>query len=191
MQDLWLIYRCRHGDTDAFGALYQRHCRSVYRTALNLVRDPTIAEDITQEAFATAFHQIGSLRSAGAFRTWLYRIVVSRATRFLRAEGGERRPLSLEILPEGQSPVTQDPMAAAADLDELAALRRAVLHLEDDLRLPVLLHYYSGLPLAEVAAILAIPRGTVKSRLYTARRRLAVALGATVQSAAEAKELSI
>jgi RNA polymerase sigma-70 factor, ECF subfamily len=190
VDDLWLVYRCRQGDPDAFAALYQRHVRRVYRTALHLVREPGLAEDITQEAFMTAFAEIANLKSPGALRTWLYRIVVTRATRLLRREGGERRPLSLELLPESCD--DHDPAAATVAHDEATELRAAIAALDDDHRLPVLLHYYSDLGIGEIAAVLAIPAGTVKSRLFTARRRLAERLaGTTAGRSALRKELRV
>ncbi|HWI63533.1 MAG TPA: sigma-70 family RNA polymerase sigma factor [Symbiobacteriaceae bacterium] len=191
MEDLWLVYRCRQGDPEAFAQLYQRYARKVYRTALQLVHRKDLAEDITQEAFMTAFQEIHRLRTPAAFRTWLYRILVSRATRLLRQEGGARRPLSLESLPDPVAAGQADLAEAAADLDQLAELREAIDGLDEDLRLTVLLHYYTGLPVSEVAAALAVPPGTVKSRLFTARRRLAEALAAGTGRTALRKELSV
>lgn len=188
MEDLWLVYRCRQGDPDAFAALYRKFSRTVYRTALQLVREPGLAEDITQEAFVTAFVEIARLKTPAAFRTWLYRIVVSRATRLLRREGGERRPLSLDLLPErGEG---ADPAEEAAKADQLAELRQAIAGLDEEHRLAVMLHYYSGLSVGEVAAVLEIPAGTVKSRLFAARRKLAAALSSGDGQAALRKELS-
>jgi RNA polymerase sigma-70 factor (ECF subfamily) len=176
LQDLWLIFQCQRGNAAAFAALYERHRNNVFRTALHLVRDRALAEDITQEAFISVFQEIGRLRTPGAFRTWLYRIVVSRATRLLRSEGGERRPLSLSLLPDREGLNALDPATIAADEVEVADLRRAIAALPEELRLVVLLHYYAELPVAEVSKVLGIPAGTVKSRLYTARERLAAAL---------------
>lgn len=190
--DLWLIHRCRRGDPDAFAALYEAHRRTAYRTALYLVHDPALAEEILQEAFVTVFEQIGTLRSPGAFRTWLYRVVVSRATRALRSEGGRRRPLSLDAMAEQHLPVAPDPEESAADSEEIALLRNAIRYLDDDLRLTVTLHYFSGLSTAEVGAVLGIPAGTVKSRLHTARRRLAELLDADQPAAVrQPREMNI
>lgn len=192
MVDLWLIYRCQRGDPEAYAWLYRRHYRTVFRTALHLVRDRALAEDITQEAFVTAFGGIGQLRSPAAFRTWLYRLVVSRTTRFLRSEGGARRPLSLDLMPELDGPL--DPAAAAAEAEELRELRAAIRALPEEFRLPVVLHYFSGLSVAEVARVLEIPPGTVKSRLYHARGRLARLLKGEAgagQHESAAKEISL
>lgn len=187
MHELWLIYQCQRGDSEAFAALYERHRRRVFRTALHLVREPALAEDITQEAFISVFQEIARLRSPAAFRTWLYRVVVSRATRLLRAEGGVRRPLSLDRMLEAS-----ELQAPVSDEDEQAALRTAIAGLPADLRVPVLLHYFTGLRVAEVAAVLAIPPGTVKSRLHTARACLADALAPEApRSKTVIKEMSI
>lgn len=177
IQELWLIHRSQQGDTAAFASLYERYYRTVFRTALYLVRDSGLAEDITQEAFITAFKEITRLRTPAAFRTWLYRLVVSRTTRALRNEG-RPRSVSLDLLPESQVPADLDPAKTVEDDEEVSILRTAIAELPVDLRLVVLLHYFSGLRVAEVGQVLGIPAGTVKSRLYTARCRLAAALDA-------------
>lgn len=186
MHDLWLIHRCQRGDEEAFAALYERHHRRVFRTALHLVREPALAEDITQEVFIAVFQEISRLRTPAAFRTWLYRLVVSKASRWLRSNGGDRRPLSLDLMAEqrghglagtGAAGSTAAANAkATVDTADIVALRIALVDLPPDLRLTVLLHYYAGLPVAEVAAVLQVPAGTVKSRLHTARARLAISL---------------
>lgn len=177
MEDLWLIFRCQRGNQEAFAALYDRYHLRVFRTALHLVRDPSLAEDITQEVFIAVFREVHNLRTPAAFRTWLYRLVVSKTSRALRGAGGDRRPLSLEGMPEPQLPASPEASGAVIDREEAAALREAIAALPDDLRVTVLLHYYSGLRVAEVAQVLEIPAGTVKSRLHAARTRLAAALG--------------
>lgn len=195
MQDLWLIFRCQRGDPDGFAALYERYYRTVFRTALHLVRDQALAEDITQEAFICVFQEIRNLRSTAAFRTWLYRLVLSRTTRVLRTEGGARRPLSLDLMEEGAPGTdTPDPAVAVSDQAELASLREAVGRLPAELRLPVLLHYYAGLRMAEVGQVLGIPAGTVKSRLFAARTQLETDLERGADSHARksiAKEMRI
>lgn len=185
MHDLWLIHRCQRGDHEAFAALYDRYQQRVFRTAIHLVRDEALAEDITQEVFISVFQEIQRLRTPAAFRTWLYRLVISKTSRALRGQGGDRRPLSVELLQE-QHPLGSEEQASAADPAELAALRDALVNLPNDLRHPILLYYYAGLRVTEVAAVLQIPPGTVKSRLHAARTRLADSLdpNAPVQRAA-------
>ena len=189
MHDMWLIHRCQRGDHEAFAALYDRHHQRAFRTALHLVRDPALAEDITQEVFIAVFQEIHRLRTPAAFRTWLYRLIVSKTSRLLRVDGGKRRPLSFDLVQEQQAQGAgvfrdgthggasgADGTGDRADPAELVALRLALADLPEDLRLTVLLHYYAGLRVADVAAVLQIPAGTVKSRLHTARARLAASL---------------
>ncbi|HWJ02047.1 MAG TPA: sigma-70 family RNA polymerase sigma factor [Verrucomicrobiae bacterium] len=173
--DLLLILRSQRGDQAAFSSLFDRYQQRVFRTSLHLVRDKAMAEDITQEVFITVFQKIKELRSPSAFRTWLYRIAVNRATQLLRSKDSPHHSLPLEYAGE-VSDSSADPLTETLNRSELAALRREICSLPDELRLPILLHYYSGLRITEIASVLGIPSGTVKSRMRTAKAKLAAAL---------------
>lgn len=176
--DLWLIYECQRGNPDAYAKLYDKYHLKVFRTALHLVREKALAEDITQEVFISVFQKVKDLKNPSAFKTWLYRIAVSKVSHLIRDNGGIERNLPLEYIEEDKH-ASSDCLLEVVDRTEADALRTAIHCLPDELRLPVLLHYFSDLSIKEVARVLEIPPGTVKSRLFTARARLASALEST------------
>lgn len=175
MNELWLIFRCQHGDPNAFAELYNQYKNKVFGTAFHFVRNQTLAEDITQEVFISVFQNISGLRNPSAFRTWLYRIAISKINHLLRREGTKYRSVPLDDLFDSCHR-TSDILTEALNLEDINALRDEIRNLPDELRLPIILHYYAELRIKEIATILEIPSGTVKSRLHTARSRLAAAL---------------
>jgi RNA polymerase sigma-70 factor, ECF subfamily len=161
------------GDAAAFGLLFQRHRDRLWAVALRTTCDPEEAADALQEAMISAFRQAKGFRGDSAVTTWLHRIVVNASLDRLRRRPA--RSVSWSGDPEAlESLVAHDsgggPSAAAIDtrLDVDAALRvlpaqqRAALVLVDML----------GYPVAEVAAILSVSEGTVKSRCARGRARL-------------------
>jgi RNA polymerase sigma factor (sigma-70 family) len=171
-----LVSRARHGDADAYGALVAAHQEMTYRTAYLVLGDAAEAQDAAQEAFVRAFRALGRFREGEPFRPWLLRIAVN-AARNRRRSAGRRRGLELRV---GAS-LPRDAVAQSAEASVLAAERRtalveAVNDLSADDRLVIGARYFLDLAEAEIAALLGIPRGTVKSRLSRARGRLAAHL---------------
>lgn len=164
------------GDERALGHLYDRHWRVAYSLALRVLRDPDLAEDAVQEAFLTAWRTAASFdpRRARA-STWLFTFVHRRAVDIVRS-----RTHGAVFLAEPRS--ADEPCSPAAD-DEAALLdgRRRVRGALDSLpsreRSVVELAYYGGLRQSEVAQLLDLPLGTVKSRTFTALARLRSLLG--------------
>ena len=145
---------------------------AVYRLALAIAGDEADAADITQDAFVAMWKQLPRLRDVDRFDAWLHRIVVNAARMAVR---GRRRRRVREI-PNGEldSGVANASMTSIpADARHLAA---ALSRLTPDQRALLALHYLEGRPVAEIAEILSIPPGTVKSRLFAARQALLVAL---------------
>ena len=125
-----------------------------------ILRDHELARDAVQEGFIAAWRNLPTLRDPDRFEAWLRRLVVRSCIDALRRRG--RQPVEVELTPI-HGPVIGDEASAIADREMLdAALRR----LEPELRAIVVLHYYLGLPLPDVAAALGIPTGTAKSRLH-------------------------
>ncbi len=161
-----LLARCRAGDQLAFRRLLELHHQRVYRTAYALVADADEATDITQETFLKAWRALPGFRGDATLSTWLTRLALNAARDHLRRR---RVQATLDTLRGGPGPVGDDPARAVADRDELG---RALGQLSARAREVVALRYGRDLSLAEIAAILDCPEGTVKSRLHGALTRL-------------------
>jgi RNA polymerase sigma-70 factor (sigma-E family) len=150
-----------------FTELYQGCYRRLVLTAYAMTGDLGTAEEITQEAFTVAYGRRGRVSRTDSPEAWLRTVVVNLARRRFRRKAMLDRILHRESAqtPPGDSPIGEH-------LDLHVAIRR----LDEDLRSVVVLHYLADLPVNEVAAILDIPTGTVKSRLARARTALAARL---------------
>jgi RNA polymerase sigma-70 factor (ECF subfamily) len=160
------------GDRDAFGELFRRHRHRLWSVAIRVLGDREEAADAVQDAMVSAYRAAASFRGDAAVSTWLHRVVVNACLD--RARKLSARPVV---------PLTAD-VAAAADradrhaADQLAArelrsvLRSALATLQPDQRIALVLVDLEGYPVDEVAQILGIPPGTVKSRCARARARL-------------------
>jgi RNA polymerase sigma-70 factor (ECF subfamily) len=167
-----LVRRCREGDRSAFGVLMERHERRIYNLALRMTGREEDARDATQDAFLTALRKISSFRGEAAFTTWLHRVAVNACYDLLRKRA--RSPL-LDQLPEHEP--EPPPSADHADGTDLAVdVQRALLEVPEDFRAAMILHDVQDLPYEEVATILGVPVGTVKSRLHRGRVALARAM---------------
>jgi RNA polymerase sigma-70 factor, ECF subfamily len=167
-----LVERARHGDREAFAVLVHQVSDSLYSVAYRILRDTGLAEDVLQNALVLAWRRLPKLRDLDRFEAWIHRILVhacydeSQRTRVWRG--------SVTVLPIELAGVT-DETSQVADRDEL---ERAFRWLTIEQRAVFVLHHYLGLPLVEVAELLGIPAGTVRSRLHYATRSLRVAIEA-------------
>jgi RNA polymerase sigma-70 factor (ECF subfamily) len=166
-----LVERARAGDADAFDELMRGRLDSVYRLALAIVGEPADARDATQDAFIAAWRKLPTLRDAERFDAWLHRITVNACRMALRKRRGVR-----EIrLDPGTDYPTVDRSAARAQATA-AAFDHAFERLDIEQRALLIEHHLDGHSVDELAARLRIPAGTVKSRLFSARRALERAL---------------
>jgi RNA polymerase sigma-70 factor (ECF subfamily) len=173
-----LVRRAQAGDTEAFATLVTEHQRFVYNLALRAMSDAHEAEDVAQEAFVRAWRALPNFRRQAQFRTWLYRIVTNLCCNRLPRLRRDLSALSEEDMDEYSVPVDErtDP-AYDVEADE----RRAFLHqriaaLPQSYRLLVSLRYQEELSYEEIAAVLGLPLGTVKTGLFRARAQLREAL---------------
>ena len=156
--------------------LVQTHGPRLFALALRLCDDPTEAEELVFRTLERALAALGRYRPEGPFEAWLRTILLNLRRNDLRARAA--RPPSASALPDlAADPVAvPDPGPSPAELTaaraDAEAARRAVARLPDRLRAPVVLHYFEGLDVAETARELRVPAGTVKFRLFEARRRL-------------------
>jgi RNA polymerase sigma-70 factor (ECF subfamily) len=160
--------RLRRGDRRAFESLVTMHQHRVYGLALRMLGSPSEAQDAAQEVFIRAFRSIADFRGDARLSTWLYAIT-SRVCLSRLGSGGRRRMHEgeevLARLPDGAPPPGE-----TIERSELeAALRRAIGELPEDRRIVVLLRDIEGLAYEEIARALALPVGTVRSRLHRAR----------------------
>ena len=173
----------------AFGALVDRHADRVHDTLAKLLGDPHEASDAAQEAFLKAWRKLDAFRGESSFRTWLTRIA-------LNAAASRRRTAARRGTRTGLPPGPQvDGCAAAPDAASLSderadAVRAAIAGLPEEFRAVVVLKEFEGLPYEEIAAVVGVPVGTVRSRLHRGRaelrRRLAPLLGGAAAGRREA-----
>ncbi len=171
MTETQLIRQAQSGDTEAFAALVALHERFVYNLALRSLGNPEDASDAAQDAFVRAWLALPEFREQSQFRTWLYRIVVNlcinRSPRLRR----ELSALAEDDLSE--FPETRPGPAASLEQRELYQhIHSEVDRLPRQYRLLVSLRYQHDLPYEEIASLLNLPLGTVKTGLYRAKERL-------------------
>jgi RNA polymerase sigma-70 factor (ECF subfamily) len=172
-----LIERYRAGDAAVVDMLVHTHQQAVFRLALSILDDPAEADEAAQDAFVAAINALPSFRGESAFTTWLYRITVNACRGRLRRERTRQRLRQalvalLHIGEDAALKAAPHPEEHVIQTERDNALWQGIRALDDRHRLPLVLHYYQGLPTAEIAAILGISEGTVHSRLHTARQRL-------------------
>lgn len=169
--DRSVIDRARNGDLDAFESIVRARMDAVYRLTSAILGDEADARDAAQETFVAAWRQLRRLREPERFEAWLQRVAVNAARQTHRARSRRR----VREIPSSQVAALAD-RAAGAPRDDAAILDAALGTLPVDQRAILVLHHLEGQPLAAIAATLAIPEGTAKSRLFAARRALAAAL---------------
>lgn len=173
--DRSLVDPARNGDLDAFEEIVRARMDAVYRLSFAILGNEADARDAAQETFVSAWRRIGSVRDADRFDAWLQRVAVNaaRMTHRARWRRSVREIPSSRIAGSDQLPATATPAERDGRTLE-SALRRLTV----DQRSILALHHLDGRPLTELAEILEIPVGTVKSRLRTARQALQVAIDA-------------
>jgi RNA polymerase sigma factor (sigma-70 family) len=171
-----VVEAARSGDHEAFEALAVAAGDRLYGIAFLILRDRQRAEDAVQETLVHAWRELPSLRDADRFDGWLYRLVVNACA----DEGRHQRRWSAEVRMIRSEPITPDGANSLADRDQL---ERGFRRLKPDQRSVVVLHFYIGLSVPEIAEALGIPSGTVKSRLHYATETLRAALEADARGA--------
>jgi RNA polymerase sigma-70 factor (ECF subfamily) len=169
--DGWLVTRIRGGDLEALSELYERYKAQVYRTALAITRNERDAEDILQETFLRVYTYANRIDETVSLEPWLYRVTVNLAYSWLNRA---RRWLNLlpNMLERLVLPAVWHPEKIAEKRELQQVVQRAIDTLPPHHRVVVILHYLEGLSLKDVAYVMEIPEGTVKSRLHYARERL-------------------
>ena len=143
---------------EAFGRAVVQMQPSLYRVSYGILLNHTDCADAVQECILKAWAKQDTLRCEAFMQSWMIRILINECYNLMRKR---RHLVDLDSLPEPEAPPGADP-----------ALHDAIAHLDDKLRLPVVLHYMEGYRVDEIAKMLCLPSGTVKSRLMRARARL-------------------
>jgi RNA polymerase sigma-70 factor (ECF subfamily) len=156
-----LVERSKGGDAAAFEELIMRDSPALYRLAAAMV-GPDDAADMVQDAFVPAWRELPRLRDTGRWQSWLHSILMNRCRNALRTR--KRRPHLVALDPEMVAP-TEEPMR---ELDARWAMQDALRVLSPEERAVVVLFYLADLTLPQVASVLGVRLGTVKSRLHAA-----------------------
>ena len=177
-QELAVIRRVQQGDTEAFEALVAAYEKNVFNVALQMTGNREDAQDLTQEAFIKAYSSLSSFRGDSRFSSWLYRIVSNvcldfkrrqsrRPSASLTVEDDEGESVQLDIADESQSPEALLERKMTRE-----AVREGLKQLPDEQRQILLLREIQGLSYEEIGEAMGLEEGTVKSRIFRARKKL-------------------
>lgn len=172
ISDATCVRRIQRGDTDAFEVLVRRHEKTIFNLVYRMVGDYDDAAETTQEVFLSAYRAIGQFRGDANFSTWLYRIALNHAnTRRKSVITRQRRLLPLENMDSASD--TQTGPAETLEKKEIRErVQQALNELEPEDAAVILLRDLQDHSYEEVAEVLNLPLGTVKSRLHRARQAL-------------------
>ncbi len=183
-EDALLVEQCQQGDMAAFGQLVAKYQDKVYNTCWRISGSRDDAADLTQEAFCKALESIGRFEQKSTFYTWVFRIAVNqaisyrrRAQRTVNLGGEEGNPMPIDQQAAGlRRRVSKDdppgPASEALSRETQALVAKALDELDDEYRSAVVLRDIEGFDYGEIATILDVPTGTVKSRLHRGRTAL-------------------
>ena len=179
--DRELVERARGGDEEAFGLIADAAFDRCYAIAQRILGEAAAAQDATQQALLDIWRKLPTLRDVDRFEAWCYRIVVHACYAEARRY---RRAIPAFLSDDHEPATTSDQFRAIVDRDcvERAFDRQRVEH-----RAVLVLRYYLDLPLEEIASILEIPVGTVKSRIHNGLRAMRAALEADARSSPPAE----
>jgi len=190
--DAMLVERAVAGDSRAFDLLVIKYQRRIQRLIGRMVRDPGLVEDIAQETFIRAYRALHQYRGDAQFYTWLYRIAVNTAKKFLLEL--KRDPMTLETnlrqndendetYWRGSEPTTDETPESVLAAKEIAGVvNLAIEALPEDLRQALVLREIEGLTYEEISEVMNSPIGTVRSRIFRAREAISARVKPLLES---------
>ena len=177
MDEKTVIHAVKAGDTEAYGQIVRAYEKQIYNLCLRMVSDPVDAEDLAQEAFVKAWQGLEFYKFEAAFSTWLYRLTTNLCIDFLRKK--KRRPsVSMTVEEDGETSEMEFPDRALSPEEEILRRERqrmlseAMETLDEEGRAIITLRVVDELSYEQIARVLDVKVGTVKSRLARARERL-------------------
>jgi RNA polymerase sigma-70 factor (ECF subfamily) len=173
--DAELVERARRGDRDAFRMLAGPLADRLYAVAVRVLRDPDLAADATQQALVTVWRDLPTLRELDRFEAWSYRVGLRACYAERRNERRWSPAAGRRLLDDTDATGSADGFGAMLDRDQL---ERAARRLSMDHRAVLVLHYFVDLSVGDIADMLDIPAGTVRSRLRYAMRALRASIAA-------------
>lgn len=179
-EDAILVDRCRRGDMQAFGLLVAKYQDRIFNMIFRMCHRRADAEDLAQEAFLRALERIGQFRGQSKFYTWLFRIAANLAISHRRRAGrvkfqslsnpdGFAGSQAEELTAKMADKRQRGPAAAITAADSARRVSDALDELDEDFRMVVVLRDMESMDYAEIATVVDVPVGTVKSRLHRAR----------------------
>ena len=173
--DRALVKRAQQGDKAAFGILVRRHQDAIYGLALRFTGDPDQAKDLAQDAFIAIYRALPTFRGEGKFMTWAY--VVVRNLCYARSKTSGRELAILDGGDEGSwrdrlESLEGDPAIALLVKDTHQGVQEAMMELSPKYRLAIALYHFQELSYEEMAEVLSLPMGTVKTHLFRAKAAL-------------------
>ena len=174
MNELLLISRARGGDRDAFGELVEQYRDNVYRLAYRMCGNAYDADEAAQEAFVAAWRALPNFRGDAKFSTWLYRLTTNAAIDVMRREKRHQTVGDGEMMDLADD--ADSPQETVERTEQQEAVQKALATLSEEYREVLLLRYMEELDYAEIAEVLQLPSGTVKSRINRAKAALKTAL---------------
>ena len=183
-EDTELVALAQKGSTNSFNKLVDKYHSRIYSLTYQMTSNREDAEDLTQEIFIKAFEALPRFKGRSSFYTWLYRIGINKTINY-RKKRNRNRPLSIDALDQD---ITYDEVYAELDskdsplrhigLNELQVkLNESMQKLSLKHRTVVVMHDIEGIPHDEIAKIVGVSVGTIRSRLFYARRQLQADLG--------------
>jgi RNA polymerase sigma-70 factor (ECF subfamily) len=172
ISDAACVRRLQRGDIDAFEILVRRHEKTIFNLVYRMLGDYDDAAETSQEVFLSAYRAIGQFRGEANFSTWLYRIALNHATT-RRKSAALRQKRFVAI--DGSDLIDNDQIGPVETLEKKELrerVQRALSELEPEDATVILLRDLQDVPYEDVARVLQIPVGTVKSRLHRARHAL-------------------
>ena len=166
VSDLELVKQTKQGDAEAFSELVRRHQYIIYNVAYRFMRDVSLAEDMVQEAFLKAFRLLKGFRGDCSFSTWMYRVTCSVCLTELNRR---KRRGEVALTPGHVSSVAEHP---SYNFDMPEHVRRCVAKLSDRYATIITLYYLKGVSYDEIAQVMDIPMGTLKTWMFRARKQL-------------------
>lgn len=180
MDDKILIKAYLNGDHSAFEVLVKKYQSVIARVCYSILRNESMVPDVVQEVFLCAFRGLKKFRGDSSFKTWLYRIAVNETFRYIKKQKRWHSSLEDENLSDDNMPEWtivflekgNSPEKIVLNKQEKALIKNGIDKLGERHRIVLHLHYQEDLSVDEIAEILNIPTGSVKSRLHYARLKL-------------------